>query len=102
MRWHCFRSRLPINYQDVFDKRKTFINDKNLIAWNFYHRDNPIDQIDIIITWELSQIETIAVEMNGQLIFIPKIEDLIRMKKSSGRPQDLEDIKALESKSIKK
>ncbi len=46
-------SRLPISANDVFDFRKEFIENLNLIAWNFYNPDDLSEQVDIIITYDL-------------------------------------------------
>lgn len=89
-------SRLPITANDVYNFRAEYIEKRNLIAWNFYHRERPSEQVDIIITYDLDEdlFELLSTSL-GPLAVL-KREPLIAMKRLSGRPQDLEDIKALE------
>lgn len=90
-------SRLPINAQNVFDFQNEYIQNKNLIAWNFYNPVSPMEQIDLIITHDLRNADTKLIRTPAGTIRILSLKDLIVMKKVSGRLQDLEDIKALES-----
>ena len=53
-------------------------------------------QVDIIITYDLATMRTAQVELAGGPVDILSIDDLIAMKRDSGRPQDLEDVRALE------
>lgn len=89
-------SRLPIDAENVFNFKEEYINNRNLKAWNFYNPSNPIEQVDIIITYDLKGATTKVVHTSYGEIKILSRKDLIAMKKESGRPQDLEDIKALE------
>ncbi len=90
------KSRLPISADDVFNFRDEYINNRNLIAWSFTNLDNPLEIVDIIITEDAKQIKSVTKTFNGTKIKIAAIDDLIRMKKKSGRKQDIEDINALE------
>jgi len=89
-------SRLPISADDVFTFREEYIKNRNLIAWTFYNSKNPIENVDIIITENATQLKSVIKNINGAKIKVVAINDLIMMKKKSGRKQDLEDIKALE------
>jgi len=89
-------SRLPINADDVFQFRDEYINNRNLVAWNFHHPEDVSRQVDIIITYDLKGKGLVVYETLAGPIQILNLKDLIRMKRESGRPQDLEDIKALE------
>ena len=90
-------SRLPINAETVFNFREEYIKNRNLIAWNFYDPKNLMNQVDIIITFDLSgtQINHIATPA-GDITLLSR-KDLIEMKRASGRPQDIADINALEN-----
>ena len=88
-------SRLPLNADDVFEFRDEYAKKRNLIAWNFYNPNNPTEQVDIIITYDLKGRKVKNIETSGGNIRILNRKDLIDMKQESGRPQDLEDIKAL-------
>lgn len=88
--------RLPITADDVYDYRNEYINNKNLTAWTFVNPDNPTQIVDIVITEDLKNIKTVSKKMFGINMKIASIPGLIAIKKKSGRPQDIEDIKALE------
>jgi hypothetical protein len=88
-------SRLPISAMDVYNFREEYIKNRNLIAWNFYNPTRPSEQVDIIITHNLDDIKTINVKFQSNKITVISKKDLIRMKKVSGRDQDLHDIEAL-------
>lgn len=89
-------SRLPISAVDVYDFREEYINNRNLIAWNFYNPIRPSEQVDIIITHNLANVKTINVMYQNNRITVISKKALIQMKKESGRDQDLLDIEALE------
>ncbi len=88
-------SRLPISAEDVFEFRDEYARKRNLIAWNFYNPGNITEQVDIIITYDLKGRKVKNIETFGGIVRILNRKDLIEMKHASGRPQDLEDIKAL-------
>ncbi len=67
-----------------------------MIAWNFYNPIKPSQQVDIIITHDLSTLDFVTVNYQQTPIRIISKKDLIQMKKQSGRQQDLLDIEALE------
>ena len=90
------KSRLPVDAESVFQFREEYIKNKNLIAWSFTNPDNPIEIVDIIITEDVKKMKTITKKISGKNIRIASLPDLISMKKKSNRPQDIEDIKALE------
>lgn len=88
---------IPIDPNNLFHFKDEYIQNKNLIAWNFYDPNNPADQVDIIINYDLANGHTKTVNTYFGKIKILSLKDLIEMKKKSGRPQDIEDVKSLES-----
>jgi hypothetical protein len=88
---------IPINSNNLFHFREEYIQKRNLIAWNFYDPRNPINQVDIVITYDLKNAHTKTISTSAGKIRILARNDLIAMKKASGRPQDLQDVKALEN-----
>ncbi len=88
--------RLPVTALEVFKFRKEYIKNRNLHAWSFVDAKNPINVIDIIISQNLDNINTVSRVLGKTKLNVIDIDDLIRMKKHSGRPQDLIDIEALE------
>ena len=89
--------RLPIKARDLFKNREHYIQEKNLIAWSFVNPDKPIECLDIIITEDLNTKQVVSKHLDTQSIQVIGKRDLISMKRLSGRPQDIEDIKALEA-----
>jgi hypothetical protein len=89
-------SRLPIRAEDVFRFRNEYVKNRNLIAWNFYHPADASALVDILIPHDLRDWRTKSVEFDGETVRVLDKQDLIRMKRAAGRPQDLEDVAALE------
>jgi hypothetical protein len=89
-------SRLPISANNIFDFRNEYIENRNLVAWNFYNPDDLSEQVDIIITYDLKGKRIKRLELAGGAVRILSLKDLIDMKRASARPQDLEDVSALE------
>ena len=89
-------SRLPVTALDVFEYRDEYIRNRNLIAWNFYNPGDPSELLDIIINFDAKGKRAIYKQLSTTSVPVLNIKDLIDMKKMSGRPQDIEDIKALE------
>lgn len=88
-------SRLPVSASDVYEFRDEYVQKRNLIAWNFYNPDDLTEQVDIVITYDLKGRKVKAIETTGGIVHILNRQNLIDMKQASGRPQDLEDVKAL-------
>lgn len=91
------KSALPVTVAEIFANRERYITERNLIAWNFVNYTNPLEQVDLLIHFDLTGhgVETVSRPF-GQVRVLAK-EELIAMKRASGRPQDLEDVRALES-----
>ena len=91
-----FASRIPVDAKTIFAFRDEYVKNRNLTAWNFYNPVKPIEQVDIIINYDLAGATTKTIKTHSGKIKILSKSDLIVMKRASGRPQDLEDIKSLE------
>jgi len=90
-------SRLPVDAGQVFDFREDYIKNRNLIAWSFHNPANPAEIVDVIITHDLNKMKIARIKLGNDVIPIVSRRDLIAMKTKSGRPQDIEDVKALEA-----
>jgi predicted nucleotidyltransferase len=88
-------SRLPIDAVSVYKFRDEYIKNRNLLAWNFYSKENPTDQIDILINHDVSDFKSEKFRVGKLELKVITKEDLIKMKKASGREKDLLDIKEL-------
>lgn len=91
------RGRLPVDAKQVFRFRKEYLENRNLVAWSFYDPVQPANQLDVILTHDLKKMNVETFNIEGVKIRVASIDDLIKMKKASGRPQDLEDVKALQA-----
>ncbi len=90
------RPRLPVTAADVFRFREEYIANRNMTAWSFMNPSNPTELVDVILTHDLAQMRVVRKRLRDATVRIASIDDLIAMKRESGRPQDLIDIEALE------
>ncbi len=88
-------SRLPVDGRDVFNFRNEYIKNRNMIAWNFINSTNPSESVDILITEDLKKKKVKRIAIGNQTIKVVSLDDLIKMKGKSSRPQDMEDVKSL-------
>jgi len=88
-------SRLPIDAVSVFKFRDEYIKNRNLLAWNFYNEKDPTDQIDILINHDVSEFKSEKFKVGKHEFNVISKEDLIKMKRKSGRAKDLLDIAEL-------
>lgn len=95
------KSRLPLKHDDLFHFKEEYMKNRNLLAWNFFNPNSPSEQIDLVITHDLSGKKTKKMQIQGIEVKILELKELIAMKRESGREQDLADIKALEKLSEK-
>lgn len=89
-------SRLPVGAVDVFNFRDEYVNNRNLVGWNFHNPDDISQQVDLVITYDLKGRRRQRVATASGPLFLLTMEDLVNMKRASGRPQDLADVEALE------
>jgi hypothetical protein len=92
----CVDSRLPVGAVNLFNFRDEFVKNRNLTAWNFYNPDDISQQVDVVITYDLRGRRRHRVHTASGPLFLLTLEELVNMKKASGRPQDLADVEALE------
>lgn len=94
--------KLPIDAIEILDpkKRSEWKKEKNMIVFNFYCKDKPINQIDLFIEEPIpfGEIEKEIVWFDVKDFKIPVISKrhLKFMKKISGREQDKADLEILE------
>ena len=92
------QSRIPVTAKDIIQFRKEYIENRNLIAWSFVDFKNPMRQVDILITMTLSSLKVEKISVAGFKIPVVSLTDLMKMKKKSGRPQDLLDVEMIEKR----
>ena len=91
------RGTVDVDANLILKNREVFIQEKNLIAWSFYNPSNPSEIIDILIHKDLADMNSTTMKHADIELSVIAKQDLIDMKRESGRPQDIEDIRALES-----
>jgi len=89
-------SRLPISADDVYQFRDEYVANRNLIGWNFYNPHDLTEQVDIVITYDIKGKRVNTIDTSAGPVRVLARGPLIKMKRASGRPQDLEDAAALE------
>ncbi len=89
------KPRLPMRASEVFQFRSEYIEKRNLIAWSFANPHNPAEVVDLLLTHDLTKEQIQHFSFMGEKIPVIDLDGLIKMKKLSGRPQDLADVKAL-------
>lgn len=90
-------SKLPVSAKDIFQFRSEYIKKRNLRAWSFYDSKDPTRIVDVIITYSKKSIPVKIVNVARKKVPILAKKELIKMKQEAGRPQDLEDAKALKA-----
>jgi len=88
--------RLPVSAREVFQFREEYIQNRNLHAWSFVNPGAPSELVDIVLTHDLSDLRTETMRVQGKKIRVVALDDLIAIKQQSNRPQDREDVRALE------
>ncbi len=89
-------SRLPVTHEEISQFRREYIEKRNLIAWSFVDKRDPTRIVDLLLIEDVSKQKVDTKEIRGVKVNVLSMRSLIKMKKTSARPQDLEDIKALE------
>ena len=96
-----FRPRVPVDpmqFADT-DQRTRWIEEKGMEVFSFYHPDNPALTVDLFvrhpIPFETLWSRSVLMNLGGVEVRVCSIEDLIEMKRRSGRLKDLADIEQL-------
>ena len=89
-------SQLPISAEDVVDHRHRLVHERNLIGWHFYNPRAPMEQVNIVIAYDLAGKQVARIPVANGSVPVLAVPALIAMKRASGRPQDIEDATALE------
>lgn len=96
-----YRPKAPVKAEDFVSakNRKRWIHEKNMKVFSFFHPKKPISLLDVFVEEpiEYKTIRSDAVQIMSGNVSIPvvSIKHLIKLKRISGRPQDIADIAAL-------
>lgn len=100
-----YRVKQPVDPMEIADAktRHDWIHNKHMKAFNFYKEDE-LNEVDIIIESPVSFLEAnktaLRIKIDGIALPVISIDNLIKMKKNTGRSADKLDIEEL--KKIKK
>jgi hypothetical protein len=96
------RPRLAVRLADFADAeyRETMLAERNLVAVTFTDPADPLREVDVLVSPPIDAVALLArahvVDLAGTAVAIAAIDDLIAMKRASGRAQDLADVAHLE------
>ena len=88
--------RLPVTAREVFRFREEYIRNRSLIAWSFANPSVPSELVDVVLTHDLASLKTETIRVESRRIRVVAVDDLIAIKLQSDRPQDREDVRALQ------
>jgi hypothetical protein len=97
-----FTPRPPVNAEDFANpsEREKWVREKGMTVFSLWSSRFPGTDVDLFVDEPLpfAEIEARGTEVTAGDVRIPvaSIPDLISMKRHAGRPNDLEDIRALE------
>lgn len=95
------KPRLPVALDDLADaeKRREWMEQKNMKVFSVYHPKDLADHIDVmidqVVPFDQLYRNRVVMEDLGLPLPVASIADLITMKTHAGRGNDLQDIKAL-------
>jgi predicted nucleotidyltransferase len=96
-----YKPRAPVDPRDMTDARKRaiWIREKNMKAFSFYHQEEAIGEIDVLIDlptpYEELKGRAKVFDIEGTRVPVVSVQDLIDLKLRAGRQQDLSDAKHL-------
>ncbi|MFT6387141.1 MAG: hypothetical protein ACJAUP_000511 [Cellvibrionaceae bacterium] len=76
-------SRLPITASELYAFRQEYIKNKQLTACSFYNPEDPSEQLNIIITYDLHPNKVECLEVNNTSIPLLKLSELVKMQEAS-------------------
>lgn len=101
MKYLGYKPRVPVKAEEFIDPEKREIRkkEKGMQVFSFYDPKKSMSLVDVFVDEpiEYQKLESEKISVKAGDIQIPVVSKrhLIQLKKISGRPQDLADIKAL-------
>ena len=96
-----YSTKLSVNPLDISKKdiRKSWIEEKNMKAFNFFKGEKSYEEVDIIIEspidYETAAKDAKIIKIEGDTLPVISLRNLIKMKEVTGRDIDKMEIKAL-------
>lgn len=98
-----YRPLVPVKGTDFADEalRRSWIEEKNMIVFQMLNPNRESTRLDVFVEEPFSFSDEYAAasweDVSGVRSPVVQFAELIRLKRASGRPQDLTDIEQLES-----
>jgi len=103
MKKHGYKPKVPVRIEEFAnpEKRRSWITEKGMKVFSLIHNQKPQELIDIFVNEPIPFSEAYnrrkIIKVSSTEVSVISAADLIALKKLAGRPQDLEDIRALQS-----
>lgn len=98
-----YRPRAPVPAEEFADsaKREEWIRDKGLTVFSLWSPRYPMTEIDLFVRepfdFAHAHSRALRAELGATTVTVTPIQELIALKRASGRPRDLADIEVLEA-----
>jgi hypothetical protein len=98
-----YRPRAPVPLRAFADpdRRADRVRTKETTVFSLWSPDLPGTEIDLFVSdpfpFEAAWSRRLRADLEGVVVSVAGLADLIEMKRGAGRPQDLEDVRALEA-----
>ena len=98
-----YRPRAPVALGHFADpeQRRSWIEDKGMTVLALWSHALPATEVDIFASepfpFEAAYRRALRAVLGTTTVTVASIPDLIALKRAAGRPQDLEDVRALEA-----
>jgi len=96
-----YEQRIQLALDELGDEKKAvqLVKEKNLLAYTFYHPEEPLYTVDVIIGASLQfgqyKKNVVHVDVWGIALPVVSIDDLIGLKQESDREKDALDVATL-------
>ena len=97
-----FQPLVPVRLLDFVEprNRETWIRDKNMVVFSLWHPEKPTQKIDLFVEepfdFEVAYSRASSKSLGATEAPVVSLDDLIEMKRTVGRPQDVADVEVLE------
>jgi hypothetical protein len=96
-----YRPRAPVPLASFSDRaeRERWIEEKGMTVFALWSPELPATEVDLFasepLPFEAAHRRALRADLGALTVTVANVQDLIAMKRSAGRPQDLADIEAL-------
>jgi hypothetical protein len=96
-----YRPRAPVPLVQFADAsaRQSWIDDKGMTVFSLWSPSSPGTEVDLFVeepfAFEATYARAIKVDLEGTVVSVIGLQDLINLKRAAGRRKDLDDAEAL-------